>query len=212
MSFSPLEKARREIEARLDEMYSIIVEMIDYSLERPEETLKRERSVNALEIDIDELIVQTIALYHPEASPLREILMALKINNDLERIGDHAENVARDVKFFSEKGEDISDLWDDIALIRDMARRSFVEAYSSFKNKDASLAKEIWRSDYIVDALRDKILKRAVDTLPTPVALKTVSIAQNFERIADLSTNIAEDVVFIVEGEIIKHKPLEEIE
>ncbi len=212
MRFSPLEKAQREIESRLDEMYSLIVGMIDYALDQPEETLKREERVNALEIEIDELIVQTIALYHPEASPLREILMALKINNDLERIGDHAENVARDVKFFSEKGEDISDLWDDIALIRDMARRAFVEAYSSFKNRDANLAKEIWRSDYIVDALRDKILKRAVDTLPTPVALKTVSIAQNFERIADLSTNIAEDVVFIVEGEIIKHKPLEEIE
>lgn len=211
MSFSPLEKAQKEVESRLDEMYSLIVEMIDFALDRPDETLKREDRVNALEIEIDELIVQTIALYHPEASPLREILMALKINNDLERIGDHAENVARDVKFFRKKGEDISELWEDITLIRDMARRAFVEAYSSFKNRDANLAKEIWRSDYIVDALRDKILKRAVDTLPTPVALKTVSIAQNFERIADLSTNIAEDVVFIVEGEIIKHRPLEEI-
>ena len=212
MSYSPLELALREIEAKLDEMYSLIVEMIDNSLERPDEALKREQRVNALEIEIDELIVQTIALYHPEASPLREILMALKINNDLERIGDHAENVARDIKLLREKGEDISELWEDISLIKDLARRAFVEAYSSFKNRDSNLAKEIWRSDYIVDALRDKILKKAVDTLPTPVALKTVSIAQNFERIADLATNIAEDVVFIIEGEIIKHRPLEEIQ
>jgi len=192
-------------------MYSIIVNMIDNALDRPEDTLSNEKKVNALEIEIDELIVRTIALYHPEASPLRKILMALKINNDLERIGDHAENVARDVKFFREKGENLGDLWEDIALIQDLSRRAFVEAYSSFKNRDAELAREIWKSDYVVDALRDKILKRAVDTLPAPVALKTVSIAQNFERIADLSTNIAEDVVFIVEGEIIKHRPLEEI-
>ncbi len=211
MSYSPLEQAIQKIESRLDEMYSTIVSMIDNALDRPEETLSNEKKVNALEIEIDELIVRTIALYHPEASPLRKILMSLKINNDLERIGDHAENVARDVKFFREKGENLGDLWEDIALIRDLSRRAFVEAYSSFKNRDAELAREIWRSDYVVDAMRDKILKRAVDTLPTPVALKTVSIAQNFERIADLATNIAEDVVFIVEGEIIKHRPLEEI-
>ncbi len=211
MSYSPLEQAIQKIESRLDEMYSTIVSMIDNALDRPEETLSNEKKVNALEIEIDELIVRTIALYHPEASPLRKILMSLKINNDLERIGDHAENVARDVKFFREKGENLGDLWEDIALIRDLSRRAFVEAYSSFKNRDAELAREIWRSDYVVDAMRDKILKRAVDTLPTPVALKTVSIAQNFERIADLATNIAEDVVFIVEGEIIKHQPLEEI-
>jgi len=211
LSFSPLEKSIREIQSKLDEMYNHIVVMIDHSLEDPDETLKREDRVNALEIEIDELIVRTIALYHPEASPLREILMSLKINNDLERIADHAENVARDVKQLRRKGEDLSHLWDDISLIRDMSRRAFVEAYSSFKNRDADLAKEIWRSDYMVDALRDKILKKAVDTLPTPTALKTVSIAQNFERIADLATNIAEDVVFIVEGEIIKHRSLEDV-
>ncbi len=211
MRFNPLYESLKEIEGKLDEMYSSVVFMIDNSLDLPDETLEREELVNRLEIEIDELVVRTIALYHPEASPLRKILMSMKINNDLERIADHAENVARDVKHFKRKGVDIGALWEDINLIKDMARRAFVEAYSSFKNKDSELAKEIWRSDYIVDAMRDRILKRAVDTLPTPVALKTVSIAQNFERIADLSTNIAEDVVFIVEGEIIRHKSIEEV-
>jgi phosphate transport system protein len=186
-------------------MYSLTLEMIDLSLESYEETIKREERVNELEIVIDELVVETIALFQPEAGYLRELLMCLKINNDIERIADHAENVARDFKILREKNFQIGDLEEDIRLIRELSKKSFVEVYSSFKNRDPELALQVIKSDKVIDDLRDRILNKAVKVLETEVALKVVNIAQNFERVADLSTNIAEDVIFITKGEIVKH-------
>jgi Phosphate uptake regulator len=90
-------------------------------------------------------------------------------------------------------------------LIRELSKKSFVEVYSSFKNRDPELALQVIKSDKVIDDLRDRILNRAVKGLETEIALKVVNIAQNFERVADLSTNIAEDVIFIAKGEIVKH-------
>jgi phosphate transport system regulatory protein PhoU len=200
-----IESRLKDIQANLDEMYSLTLEMIDLSLESYEETIKREERVNELEIVIDELVVETIALFQPEAGYLRELLMCLKINNDIERIADHAENVARDFKILREKNVQIGDLEEDIRLIRELSKKSFVEVYSSFKNRDPELALQVIKSDKVIDDLRDRILNRAVKGLETEIALKVVNIAQNFERVADLSTNIAEDVIFITKGEIVKH-------
>jgi phosphate transport system protein len=200
-----IESRLKDIQANLDEMYSLTLEMIDLSLESYEETIKREERINELEIVIDELVVETIALFQPEAGYLRELLMCLKINNDIERIADHAENVARDFKILREKNFQIGDLEEDIRLIRELSKKSFVEVYSSFKNRDPELALQVIKSDKAIDDLRDRILNRAVKTLETEIALKVVNIAQNFERVADLSTNIAEDVIFITKGEIAKH-------
>ncbi len=200
-----VETALYEIQSKLDEMYSLTVEMIELCMESYEETMQREKRVNELEVEIDELIVQTLALYQPEATHLRELLMALKINNDIERIADHAENVARDMKVLKEKGVNLGEFNEDLKIIRELAKKSFVEVYSSFKNRDAELALQIIKSDEVIDRFRDRILNKAVKALETETALKVVSIAQNFERIADLSTNIAEDVIFITRGEIVKH-------
>jgi phosphate transport system protein len=200
-----IESRLKDIQANLDEMYSLTLEMIDLSLESYEETIKREERVNELEIVIDELVVETIALFQPEAGYLRELLMCLKINNDIERIADHAENVARDFKILREKNVQIGDLEEDIRLIRELSKKSFVEVYSSFKNRDPELALQVIKSDKAIDDLRDRILNKAVKVLETEIALKVVNIAQNFERVADLSTNIAEDVIFITKGEIVKH-------
>lgn len=200
-----IESRLKDIQANLDKMYSLTLEMIDLSLESYEETIKREERVNELEIVIDELVVETIALFQPEAGYLRELLMCLKINNDIERIADHAENVARDFKILREKNFQIGDLEEDIRLIRELSKKSFVEVYSSFKNRDPELALQVIKSDKVIDDLRDRILNKAVKVLETEVALKVVNIAQNFERVADLSTNIAEDVIFITKGEIVKH-------
>ncbi len=200
-----IESRLKDIQANLDEMYSLTLEMIDLSLESYEETIKREERVNELEIVIDELVVETIALFQPEAGYLRELLMCLKINNDIERIADHAENVARDFKILREKNFQIGDLEEDIRLIRELSKKSFVEVYSSFKNRDTELALQVIKSDKVIDDLRDRILNKAVKGLETEIALKVVNIAQNFERVADLSTNIAEDVIFITKGEIVKH-------
>ncbi len=200
-----VETAILEIQGKLDEMYSLTVEMIDMCLESYQETAEREKLVNQIEIEIDELIVQTLALYQPEAVHLRELLMDLKINNDLERIADHAENVARDMDILRKKNVELGEFYEDLKIIRELSKKSFVEVYSSFKNKDPELAVQIIRSDEVIDRFRDRILNKAVKTLETETALKVVSIAQNFERIADLSTNIAEDVIFITKGEIVKH-------
>jgi len=118
-----IEERLKGIQAKLDGMYSLTLEMIDLSLESYEETIKRENMVNELEIEIDELVVETIALFQPEASHLRELLMCLKINNDIERVADHAENVARDMKFLRDKNAQIGELEEDIKIIKELYQK-----------------------------------------------------------------------------------------
>lgn len=174
-----------------------------------------EPRVNEREIEIEELVISTIARYQPEASYLREILMILKMNNDIERIGDHAVNIAYSGMYLMEM-ETLP--FEPFKYIPDMARETismFKNAISSFIDKDAKLAKEVCKRDDVVDNLRNMIVRSAIecvlkDNSVVERAIKLVGIAKDLERIADLSTNIGEDVIYMIEGRIIKHHHDEE--
>jgi len=170
-----------------------------------------EPRVNYTEIEIDEMVTNLIALYQPEAKHLRTILMILKMNNDLERIGDLAVNIAESSLFLMEKPPvkpliDLPRMAEEVML---MLRNSI----SAFINEDTELAIKVCKHDDIVDALRDQIYRELITYMmsdPSTIerALHLMRISRNLERIADLATNICEDAIYTAEGKVIKHHRL----
>jgi len=170
-----------------------------------------EPRVNDTEIEIDEMVTNLIALYQPEAKHLRTILMILKMNNDLERIGDLAVNIAESSLFLMEKPPvkpliDLPRMAEEVML---MLRNSIL----AFINEDTELAIEVCKHDDMVDALRDQIYRELITYMmsdPSTIerALHLMRISRNLERIADLATNICEDAIYTAEGKVIKHHRL----
>ena len=170
----------------------------------------KEPLVNNLEIEIDEDAIETLALFEPKARDLRTVVMIMKMNNDLERVGDLATNVAEfalelipqpDVKPYI-----------DLPKMVDISVKMLDDAIASFISQDAELGRDVCRRDDMVDALNEQIIRELVTYMledPTTInrALTIIRITENIERVADLATNIGEDVVYIVESEVIKHKP-----
>ncbi|MCS7245396.1 MAG: hypothetical protein N2504_04800 [candidate division WOR-3 bacterium] len=192
-----------ELENKVFEMANIINNMI-LIYNNYEEVLKLEDIVNRTEMDIELFAIKILALYQPEAIDLRRIITAIKVNNDLERIADHIENISRDLHLV--RGETIVDLTSLIEKVMDAYKNS-IDAY---KNRNSKLAKETMKCDQNIDIQRDNLIRQIVEHImqypkDTYIALKNLSIIQNLERIADLSTNICEDVIFLVEGKIYKH-------
>lgn len=169
---------------------------------------KDEEKANRLELEIEESCVNTIALYEPKAKLLRLILMILKINNDFERMGDHAVNIAQSARDIA--GEKRVKHLKDIPEMANETIKMLKDSTTAFINEDPDLAKAVCERDNVVDNLKDKIYRElmtvmAKDSDNIEQALHLMRISSNLERIADLSTNICEDVIFIVKGEVIKH-------
>jgi phosphate transport system protein len=171
---------------------------------------KDEPKENAYEIELDELCMSIIAQYEPKAKSLRTVLMILKMSNDLERIGDHAVNIAQSALYLLDNPFFNKAVESDIEKMAEVASGMLAESLNAFIHEDAVLAKQICERDTIVDELQDKVLKEIIGAACSAgsdikSAFHLVRIAGNLERIADLSTNICEDVVFVVEGKVIKH-------
>ena len=168
---------------------------------------------NAAEIDLDERCTTLIAQYQPIARDLRTILMILKMNSDLERMADHAVNIAESALYIIERPP-VKPLLDTPRMAEEVVNM-VSDSLRSFINEDAKLAKSVCERDDIVDGLANQILRELITYMsadPSTIerALHLLDIAGNLERIADLSTNIGEDVIFMVEGRVIKHHKEEE--
>lgn len=211
-----------ELKEQLIEYASLIEQMIEKSirglLRKEKEPLAQvmqedEDRANDFEIELDELCTTLIAQYQPKAKDLRTILMVLKMNNDLERMGDLAVNICDSSLFLIEKPQ-VKPLL-DIPRMSDETIGMLKDSIDSFVNEDAQLAASVCERDSIVDGLRDQILRELItfmtsDPSTTDRSLHLMRISRNLERIADLSTNICEDVIFMVEGRVIKHHKEEE--
>lgn len=181
-------------------------------LERDNDTARRviaeDALVNTLEVEIDEMVVRILALHQPVATDLRLILAALKINNDLERIGDHAVNIAESAL----KWEVLPALHVSTNITRMMTvtQTMLREAIDSFIHKDPSLARLVLRNDDEIDELNKTLVGEMLqlmhaDQSSIEPALEFIRVSRNLERVADLATNIAEEVVFMAEAQIVKH-------
>jgi phosphate transport system protein len=180
-----------------------------------EDVIKSDERINKTEIEIDNLCIKILALYHPEAEDLRTVTMIMKINNDLERIGDHAVNISERAIYLADKPS-VKPLI-DIPRMSEKAMEMLRESLDAFISKNAELAVEIRKKDDEVDSLENQILRELVTYMiadPSIIdrALYLILIGRDLERIADLATNIAEDVFYIARGKILKHNAVKEAE
>ena len=199
------------------DLASVVESMIDKSIKGLVEGRKNlleevmsvdEDKANKFETKMDELLFQFIAQFEPKAKDLRRVLMMLQMSNDLERIGDHAVNICESSLVLIElpKIKEFEHLPKMGSAVKEMLRGSI----DAFVKSDAELAMQICEKDNVVDDLRRDIASElsaimARDPKTIERAMHLNRIAANLERIADLSTNISEDVIFIEKGKVIKH-------
>lgn len=173
-----------------------------------QEVIRTDEQVNSMEIDIDNLCVKILALYQPEATDLRTVTMIMKVNNDLERIGDHASSISRMAVFMADYPQ-IKPLV-DIPKMADKAMEMLRESLDAFIKRDAQLALEVCRKDDEVDNYEPQIVRELItfimsDPSMLNQALRYIYVARHIERVADLATNIAENAYYIATGEMLKH-------
>jgi phosphate transport system protein len=205
-----------ELQSKLLEMgglveaaiHNSVLALVDRDEDRAKEVMWNEALVNQKEIEIDELATRMLALFQPMARDLRFITAVIKINNDLERMGDLAVNITE--RALTLMREPAVKPLIDIPRIADLAESMVHRALDAFAKHDADMARDVLLSDDAVDRLRDAVydellsfMQEERSTINRAVSL--MFIAQNLERIADHSTNIAEDVLFAVKGVDVRH-------
>jgi phosphate transport system protein len=207
-----LEELKEQL-LRMGGLVQAVIHKSIESLRRRDADLAREifvddHVIDRMEVEIDERCVSLLALQQPMAGDLRFITAALKISNDLERVGDHAVNIAgSSVKL---AGEPPLKPLIDIPRMATMSLGMLHEALQAFVSRDSATARRIVGSDDEVDNLNRQLFRELVTYMiedPGTIgrALELILVARNLERVADLATNIAEEVVFIAEARIIKH-------
>lgn len=177
--------------------------------ELADEVIARDREVDSLEILIEEECLKILALYQPVAKELRFVVAVLKMNNDLERMGDLASNIAKRARYLSKKEK--LNLVIEFNDVSDKVQSMVKKSLDALVNTDVSLAREVLAADDEVDRLTKHILKKTITAIEkdperTKEYFSVRSISKNLERIADSATNIAEDVVYLCSGEIIRHQ------
>ncbi len=173
-----------------------------------DEVFRNEKRINEIEIEIDEFATNLLALQQPMAADLRLIVAALKINTDLERMGDLSVNIAERAQSLMSAPvvKPMIDIPHIAVLVQSMVRK----ALDAFVNRDADLARSVLASDDAVDSLRTASYHELISFMeqdPHNIrqALDLLTVTRNLERIADHSTNIAEDVMFLVKGIDVRH-------
>ncbi len=211
------EKEFDELKMTINKMASIVDEQVDNSFKDMEdagvklykEVKQRDREVDAYDNLIMAQCENLLALYQPVATDLRFILTAIKIDSQLERCGDIAVNIVQRVKKTDSSRELISQT--DLPEMGRTARLMVKDAITAFINRDSELAKTIWAKDEIVDSLNKKVFNQLVEVIKsnpenTEAGAHLIVLSRQIERLADHATNIAEDVVFLIENEIVSHK------
>jgi len=173
---------------------------------------QRDTEIDQREVELEEECLKTLALYQPVAGDLRFIVAALKMNNDLERIGDTAVNIAR--KAIALASIASSDIPFDLGAMSEKAQSMLCDSLDAMVNLDARLASNVCARDDAVDSMKREIRVKAEQIIrqdPSRVSamLNLLAVSRNLERIADHATNIAEDVVYMVEGRIVRHGHME---
>jgi len=193
------------VEAAIWDSIKALVER-DSDLAR--EVIKKDHQINALDVEIDEECIRLIALRQPKAGDLRFITTAMKITTDLERMGDLAEDICERAIELNE--EPTLKPYIDIPRMAEIAQGMLVDVLDAFVRKEPSIAYDVIKRDDEVDSLTVQVFNELLffmiqDPKTVSRAVKITYIAKYLERIADHATNIAEMVVYMVEGKMIRH-------
>ncbi len=182
--------------------------LLDRDTTKAQEVIRGDRMIDHLEVDLEEHCINLLALQQPMARDLRMLTSALKIANDLERVGDHAVNIAQSADRLS-KFRPIAPEPELIEMAR-VARRMLADSLEAFIRGDAAAGRAVCLQDDTVDNLQRSVFRILLthmmeDPHTISAGLELILVSRNLERVADLATNIGEDVVFLVEGKSIKH-------
>lgn len=217
------QKGRRHFHAELDALQEKLMEMagiverlvaeasravLDGDPDVAEKVRLADDGVDDIEIEIDEMVMELLALHQPMARDLRLVVTANKVANDLERVGDHAVNIAKAARRLT--GTHPLPETRELEEMMEITREMLSDALAAYVARNTGTARMVCITDDKVDDLRRSMFRILVthmleDPKRISGALELLLVSQNLERIADLATNISEDVVFLVEGETIKH-------
>jgi phosphate transport system protein len=173
-----------------------------------QEVIDRDRQVNTYDVEVDEQCVNLLALHQPAAGDLRFITTTMKIVTDLERIGDQAVNIAQRVLELNPEPQ--LKPYIDLPRMAEKAQRMVKESLDAFVARDTELARQVCEKDAEVDALKEQIFRELLtfmmqDPRTIPRAIRVILISRFLERVADHATNIAEMVIYLVEGKMVRH-------
>jgi phosphate transport system protein len=208
-----IEKLKKKIlhlAAMVEENLQIAVKSItEYDISQANKVIKSEPNVDSLEVEVEEDCLKILALYQPVAADLRYTIAVLKINNDLERIADLAVNIAERTKTISRhSGVEIPfDLHEMLNITVEMVK----DSVDALVTNDTQKAYQVISDDDKIDDHNTNAFKAVqqqirLDTDFTEYYISLLSVSRNLERIADHATNIAEDVIYMIDGEIVRHK------
>ena len=187
-----------------------VASLVDRDSRLADEVIASDRKVDILDIEIEEDCLRLLALHQPAAKDLRFITTAMKITTDLERMADQAVNICERAIELNEEPQ--LKPYIDIPIMSQLSQKMMREALDAFVRRDAALARQVIPEDNKVDALKDQIFRELLtfmmeDPRTIPRAIRLILVSRHLERIADHATNIAEMVVFLVEGKNIRHVP-----
>jgi phosphate transport system protein len=205
------------LRARIARMTALVQDIVEKSVESVvnlDDALARtamgsDDRIDEEEVNIERSAIDLLALYQPAASDLRMITMIIKVNGDFERIADCAVNVAQRVPLLAKQGDYIVSA--DLRLMANTVVATLRDTINAFNLSDIDLAKQVLRADDVVDALYHQIVQETLGVLESEQHranrdLSTIMISKNLERIGDHCTNIAEDIVYVQSGRIIRHR------
>jgi len=210
-----IEPRLNEIKERLLKMAEIVENMIDNSIKAIIEHNPRylkyveenENIVDQMEVENESLIITTMARYQPEAKFLRMLAMDLFVNRDLaENIKEHAQSILTKPKLKE---------YVDLPKMTELTIQMLKDAIKAFAENDTNLARDVIKRDDIIDALEDQIIRELYtymveDPSTIKVGLRLIDVVKNIERVADIATNLAEEVIYMKEGKMLRHQELDE--
>lgn len=189
--------------------------LVETDLTLARQTIQNDHLVNAMDVEIDEECIRMLALYQPTARDLRFITTAMKITTDLERMSDLSEDICERAIELSQ--EPLLKPYIDLPRMAEAAQKMVRETLDAFVNRDTALARKVCADDDFIDDLTAQIFRELVsymveDSNSITRAIRISFVSKYIERIGDHATNIAEMVVYLVEGKIIRHTVIEPIE
>jgi phosphate transport system regulatory protein PhoU len=215
--FEELEETKKEL-IKMASMVQTAIEkamksLLDQNVDLAEEVIKGDDDIDTMEVKIEQDCIRIVALYQPEASDLRFVMGVYKIVSDLERMADEAENVAQRSILLSQ--EPPLKPYINLTMMSDIAKEMVSDSVISFLQKDAELAKKVIQRDDMVDELYHQLERELItyvmeDQRNIKRAISLEMVARHFERIADHAENVAEMAIYLVQGEMVKHKHIQE--
>lgn len=213
-----------QLKQRLLDMSDLATSLLDLSVDAllsrdssmAEAVLSGDRDLDALELEVEDQAIGLLALQQPMARDLRFIIAAIKVSNDLERVGDHAVNIAQSALRLASTSTVITPD-PEINEMSRRARKMLHDSLTAFVRADGALGREVCKADDEVDAMHNSVFRILVthmmeDARTITPSLELLLVSRNLERVADLATNIGEDAVFLAEGKQIKHHAEDQVE